>query len=208
MRRATDKSTGRKTRQAGRVGGSSGAGGADAGADADSGADAAGESSGGFGRNLKDMQQAEAKCERLLAARERSSVEIYQRLVKDGYSVDIAQAMVERLVQSGIVDDERFCRLYIQSKQNQGWGMRRITYQLSLLGIKADQFIELFDSFSDDTDELARATDALSRYRGRSKDAYAGRYRYLSSRGFKSSVITQVLRTWRDESDPNDFTQT
>lgn len=45
---------------------------------------------------------------RLLSVRERTVSELVGRLIDDGYSVEIATCTVERLVETGLVDDERF----------------------------------------------------------------------------------------------------
>ena len=141
----------------------------------------------------KDLAAAVKKCERLLSARERSAGELLRRLQTDGFDFELAQGLVARLQESGLVDDERFCRLYVQGKRRQGWGMRRIVYELKSYTIDAESYPELFDGFTND-DELERASEALQRYRGRSADPYAGRYRYLASKGFAPDIISQTLK--------------
>ena len=143
----------------------------------------------------KDLRAAEKKTERLLAVRERSAGELRQRLLRDGFASDITDTIIERLVITGLVDDERFCRLYIQGKRRQGWGMRRIADQLKTLSVNIDDYPDLFTLY-DEGDELRRATIALAGYRGRAKDAYAGRYRYLAAKGYASDIIKQALRNW------------
>lgn len=144
------------------------------------------------------VKDAEKKCLRLLAVRERSSGELMERLLRDGFAEELARTQVERLVNAGVVDDERFCRLYIQGKRNQGWGMQRIIYELKKMGLEADDYPELFMGYTNESDELERAEQALTRYRGRSSNGYSGRYRYLITKGFSASIVRQAMNTWRE----------
>jgi len=118
-------------------------------------------------------------------------------LTQEGYDTQTIESMIDKLVSSGLVDDERFGRLFIESKLNQGWGMQRIAYALKSHDITLDDYPELFAAFSDEDDELDRARTALERYRGRSKDEYNGRYHFLVTKGFSASVIHQVMLEWR-----------
>ncbi|MCL2136693.1 MAG: RecX family transcriptional regulator [Coriobacteriia bacterium] len=146
---------------------------------------------------LSADQAAENKALRLIAARERSSHELTGRLLSAGFGQDIVRALVKRFVDAGIVDDGRFCRLYIVSKRNQGWGMYRITKALNQFGIDAHDYPDLIDEFTDEDDELERAVQALSRYRGRARDEYSGRYRYLVTKGFSAAVVREAMKEWR-----------
>ncbi|MCL2340019.1 MAG: recombination regulator RecX [Actinomycetia bacterium] len=150
------------------------------------------------------LAAAAAKCERLLAYRERSSAEIKQRLLRDGFAESISQTMMERLIQSGLVDDDRFARLFIDAKRRQGWGQRRISQALQQLGIQAEGFAEQFAVLQDDAVELARAQSALQHYHGRSRDPYSGRYRFLLSRGYTPGIISQALAVWRADCEDQD----
>jgi regulatory protein len=144
------------------------------------------------------MQAAEAKCERLLYSRDRSSGELRQRLLGDGFPAEVVDLLVKRLVRVGLVDDERFCRLYIESKRKRGWGRHRIAMGLKALGVDVSDHPELAQGLIDLAGELGRALDALKRYRGRVRDGYAGRARYLAAKGFDASTIHQALRCWQE----------
>jgi len=146
----------------------------------------------------KSVVTIEEKCLRLLAARERSSGELLKRLVADGFSAEEAEAEVDRLVSAGVVDDERFCRCYVEGKRNQGWGMRRIIRSLKEYAIDARDFPELFSEYSDDTDELERAEAALQLYHSRARDQYSARYRYLVTKGFSLDIVYKALAMWNE----------
>jgi regulatory protein len=143
------------------------------------------------------FQAAEDKCVRLLAVRERSSQELRSRLHDAGFSTDIIQALVNRLQSTGLVDDQRFCHLYVESKRRQGWGMQRIHKALKVFGIELEDYADLSLEYSDEGDELQRASEALLRYRGRARDAYTARYRFLITKGFSPTIVYQTMNNWR-----------
>ena len=145
---------------------------------------------------ISPAQAATDKCERLLAYRERSSGELRKRLLEAGFSAAITESTVARYVAAGLVDDERFCRLFIESKRGQSWGMQRIIRSLYSYGIQVTDYPEVLQAFSDEADELERAMAALNSYRGRAKDAYTGRFRYLVAKGFSPGVVRQALHDW------------
>ncbi|MDR2957122.1 MAG: recombination regulator RecX [Coriobacteriales bacterium] len=144
------------------------------------------------------IKAAEDKCLRLLACRERSSGELRKRLLSAGIDVEVTEFIINRLVASGVVDDARFCRLYVESKLNQGWGVPRIIHSLAGFGIDAEDYQELLGEYLDASSELARAMDALTHYRGRARDGYTGRNRFLTARGFAPGIIYQALAVWRE----------
>ena len=158
----------------------------------------AGRSRDRAGKGVKDLSlaAAEAKCQRLLACRERSSGELRQRLGRDGFDGKTINGLVDRLVAAGLVDDERFCRLFIAGKRRLGWGMQRIGLALRALYIDIADYPELASEFTEDSDELSRARECLESYRGRAKDGYAGRYRYLAAKGYSGAIIRQAMVEW------------
>ena len=141
-----------------------------------------------------DMNTAEQKCLRLLACRDRSQAELRQRLLREGFSAQLADACLSRLVEIGIVDDRRFCETYLKSKVNSGWGMIRIINKLRCFGIDIQKYPSLASEYFDPDNELSRAQEQLKRYRGKAEDVCSGQYRYLLSKGYSPTVIAQVLR--------------
>jgi len=142
------------------------------------------------------FQAAEDKCVRLLAVRERSSQELRTRLHDAGFSAETVQELVDRLQLAGLVDDQRFCHLYVESKRRQGWGMQRIHKALRVFGIELEDYPDLSIEYSDEADELQRASEALLRYRGRARDAYTARYRFLITKGFSPTIVYQTMNSW------------
>jgi regulatory protein len=133
------------------------------------------------------------RTERLLAARDRSQSEMRDRLGQLGFSEKVVEQEVSLLVSAGLVDDERFTRLYVSGKRRSGWGRIRIEKELGRFGIELKQCEGYPDEFFCETDELERAIDCLKRFHSRAKDRYGAQYRFLATKGFSSDVIRKAL---------------
>ena len=130
-----------------------------------------------------------------LAHRERTSRELRAWLAERGYASAEVAAVVERLIEIGELDDERFARRYAQDKRElRGWGADRIRHALLSRGLERsvveaalgertgqelEQAVEL----------LARRADALTGDRERAR-ALA----YLARRGYDSETAYEAIR--------------
>lgn len=91
----------------------------------------------------------------LLSRRDHSKKELMRKLTEKGYAEGAAQA-IERLCESGYVDDERFCRLYASELVRlKGYGKRRVEQELYLKGIDREIISNVLDEFAFDTDKLS-----------------------------------------------------
>jgi len=140
-----------------------------------------------------ERRSAKERALRILSARERSAHEVRQRLADDGYPLAIRTAIVERLCELGLIDDERFARLWARSRFAAGYGSRRVLQELAKRGIEADTAQAAVDEAADQADELTRAIAAL---RGRDSSNRRERERLirrLVSRGFELRVAIQAV---------------
>lgn len=91
----------------------------------------------------------------LLSRRDHSKNELLRKLKEKGYS-DGAEAALEKLEQSGYIDDERFCRLFTSELVRlKGYGKRRIEQELFLKGVDRDTIHTVLDEFTFDRDALS-----------------------------------------------------
>ena len=91
----------------------------------------------------------------LLSRRDHSKKELMRKLKEKGYSKG-AEAAVEKLANSGYVDDERFCRLYASELiRLKGYGRKRVEQELYLKGVDRDIISGVLDEISFDTDRLS-----------------------------------------------------
>ena len=62
----------------------------------------------------------------LLARREHSYAELQRKLRQRGASGDMAEVELDRLVEDGLLSDERFCEAYIYARSQRGYGPARL----------------------------------------------------------------------------------
>jgi len=75
----------------------------------------------------------------LLAARPYASRALYRKLIQKKYSAADADDVIRRLVDNGLLNDERFAEQYARSKMlSTGASKRRVTQDLYRKGIKGD----------------------------------------------------------------------
>ncbi|MFB1299391.1 recombination regulator RecX [Mycobacterium sp. pW049] len=105
----------------------------------------------------KRAEQARALCLRLLTARARTRAELEAQLAKRGYPDDVSAAVLDRLTQVGLVDDEDFAEQWVRSRrQNAGKGKRALAAELRNKGVDN----EVIDSALADIDAGAERTRA------------------------------------------------
>ena len=135
----------------------------------------------------------------LLSRRDHSKKELMRKLKEKGYSKG-AEAAVEKLVNSGYVDDERFCRLYASELiRLKGYGKKRVEQELYLKGVDREIVSGVLDEISFDTDRLsdiikrkylAKMTDEKGRQKA---------FNALLRLGYSFSEIRDALEALQEE---------
>lgn len=91
----------------------------------------------------------------LLSRRDHSEKELLRKLKEKGFQQG-AESAIERLKKSGYIDDERFCRMYVNElRRLKGYGKRRIEQELYLKGISRDIIGEALEEISFDKSILS-----------------------------------------------------
>ena len=86
--------------------------------------------------SAKRAEQARALCLRLLTARARTRAELEGQLAKRGYPDDVSTAVLDRLTQVGLVDDEDFAEQWVRSRRaGAGKGKRALAAELRTKGL-------------------------------------------------------------------------
>lgn len=84
-------------------------------------------------------EQAHTLCLRLLTVRARTHAELAGRLAKRGFSGDVAETVLSRLTEVGLIDDEEFAEQWVQSRQrNAGKGKRALAAELRTKGVDGE----------------------------------------------------------------------
>jgi len=140
------------------------------------------------------LREARKRTERLINTRERSSTELSQRLSKAGFADAIVECEVDDALAKGLVDDERFAQLYIESKKRSGWGQRHIEAKLRLFGIDIKSFEGYPERYFSDQEEAHLAEEYVERFHTTSKDPRSACFRRLINRGFSQEIAKRAVK--------------
>lgn len=129
----------------------------------------------------------------LLAIREHSSKELYNKLTKHSDNHDEIIALLEDLQNSKFLSNERFAESFINSKSKK-YGSLKIRHMLREKSVSVDIINDVYDE--SDIDEYQIAYSILCRkYKSLPKDynEKAKYIRFLLGRGFSSSIASGAL---------------
>ena len=141
-----------------------------------------------------EREKIKSRAYRLLSFRERSAAEMRARLLKAGYDSSLVDDVIEDLVASDTLNDERFAALFVKDYTNlKPKGNRFIVHELTKKGI-ARQTIEKVLAIRDERKLMQqfmqrklKNLDARD-FRDRQKIA-----RRLLQRGFTPHIVYDVL---------------
>jgi regulatory protein len=136
---------------------------------------------------------ARDKAYQLLAHRDRSSVELSNKLIEAGYPCETVSAVVDRLVELGIVDDERFAMAWARSGVTRGLGPVRIRAELRLKGISDTVIGRALGELGDPSAQLEVAIRALRERTPKDRKDAARLVRRLVSRGFPYEIAVKAV---------------
>lgn len=145
-------------------------------------------------------EQTKNKALRMLDRRDYSRAELTKKLLEKGETPEDAEAVVSRLAELGVVDDQRYAALVVRQYAGKGYGSRRVRMELTRRGVPRELLDEALAQMprqdealdtllkrklggSFDRADVKRATDALAR------------------KGYGWDEIASALQRLRDELD-------
>jgi regulatory protein len=141
-----------------------------------------------------------SKALRMLASREHSRAELKRKLEAKAEEGDDVEAVLDRMVETGLQSDERFAESYVRARATR-LGKSRLQYELVKRGVTQEQAdIALSDVLEED--ELTRARGVWLKKFGQppgDRQEWARQARFLQSRGFSAEIIRKLLRDGFDE---------
>lgn len=142
-------------------------------------------------------KKGHAKIERLLVVRDRSSHEIRKRLTQDEYPDEVIEALLERCIATGLLDDMRFAETLIRSRLRTGKGIVGITYDLRSYGINEQLVPGYPERFLEDApDQFETARSLLESHPPTAKNKRQAAYAKLMRKGFSSDIAQRASRAW------------
>ena len=139
------------------------------------------------------LELARSKAEELLNRRDYSSSELAAKLREAGYHPSVADEVVARFVEVGLLDDRRFAELFARSKAAAGWGRIKIERELARRGVDATQ-LEGWPSGYLEEDESETAFALASRRHLSGKNDFQKLDRFLCGRGFPMGVAMDAAK--------------
>ena len=79
---------------------------------------------------MSEYDKCLASAQKSLAMREYSNIQLINKLKNKGFEADIVNNVLEDLRNSGFQSDERYTEEYIRYRQNSGYGLEKIIYEL------------------------------------------------------------------------------
>ena len=157
-------------------------------------------------KDEKSIGRAREDALRLLSHRLRSRNEVEDRLARRGWPSDVIERVLSGLERAGLIDDERFVRLWVDERMRlRPRGIALLRQELRRKGISEEVIEKTLREQEHGSDELARARELLQRRQHQYKglDPQAARRRmagFLARRGFDGeTVYTAVRQILREE---------
>ncbi|GAA4878406.1 regulatory protein RecX [Saccharopolyspora cebuensis] len=108
-------------------------------------------------------QRARDVVYRLLAVRARSRDELRQALLRKGFEDEVADGVLRKFVDAGLVDDAAFAAEWVHERQrNRGLGRKALGFELRRKGVSEDLVAAALSTVDED-DEVERAREAVRR---------------------------------------------
>ena len=144
-----------------------------------------------------DLVQAEKAALRLIARAEQNTSGLSQKLLKKGYDAACIQAVIEKLCETGLLDDCRYARLWLESRIScQASSPLRLLVSLRTRGINCHDAESALKETLDDEAELQLLHRFVQKYKRKhaqkgddeSDSGQTLKY-FLRSEGFSSQAI-------------------
>ena len=129
------------------------------------------------------MNNAEKAALRLIARAEQCSAGLLRKLEKRGIPAACAAEVVSRLTETGLIDDARFARLWLQSRLRLTRTPRRLLAGLYNRGIPRDEAQTALDNVLDEETELIMLVRFAKKH-AKKADKF-----FLKSEGFSGHII-------------------
>lgn len=143
-----------------------------------------------------------ARALRALARREHSRAELERKLAPHAESIEQLQALLDRLVETGLLSNERFAQSVVHRRASTR-GAAVIRHELRAHGLADDAVAAHVASL--ERSEFERARALWARRFGSAPESLAERARqsrFLLARGFSAEVVRRVVGGRGSDDDP------
>jgi len=149
----------------------------------------------------KDYTSAMNTAIRLISRRNHTEQEIRQKLRQRGFEAEVIARVISECERFNYINDKETARKYLGELRSKGQGIRGIRFSMKKKGIHNEIIDKVLDENHSAAEELESAAKAFQKKfisLSREKDIRKKRekiFRFLSLRGFSSSVIAEVMES-------------
>lgn len=144
-----------------------------------------------------EKSQALDKAFNYLSATIKTEKQMRTYLEKKGYVPDVIDYCLEKLHYYGYVDDDEYCRQYINSVS--GKGARAIKSDLIKRGADIGAIERALSDFGEDSDEIYSVLQKYMRGKSADRQTMNKAYRYLLSKGFTYDGAKEAVEKYSNE---------
>lgn len=149
-------------------------------------------------RPRDEAEQAREICLRLLAVRPRTRAELAAALARRGIAGEVAQAVLDRYGEVGMVDDAAFARAWVTSRhQGRGLARRALANELRRRGVTGEVAAAALDEIDEETEaRTARdlAVRKLRTARGEPEAVFRRLVGMLARKGYPAGVAVRAVK--------------
>jgi len=147
---------------------------------------------------LQERDEVEKAYERalnFLSYRPRSEAEVRRNLRRKGLDDEVVEAVVDRLVRAGLLDDEAFARYWVENRlQFNPRGIRGLRYELRKKGVPDEIIADVLAELDEEAAARTVAESAIRRFASLPPVEFRRRLgAYLARRGFAYAVIQPLI---------------
>ena len=152
------------------------------------------------------IKRAKLRALHLLEQGDKTKKDLEEKLLKNGYPPEAAEAALAYVESFHYIDDKRYALSYIQNQS--GWkGRARIQMELRRKGVPQEYIDQAFQEMEEETDTEAVIRELVQKKRrgqGPMDEKEKQRlYGFLLRRGFSTSDILSVLREFSEDDEGN-----
>ena len=151
-------------------------------------------------------KRAKLRALHLLEQGDRTTKDLEEKLLKNGYPPEAAEAALAYVESFHYIDDKRYALSYIQNQSGRK-GRARIQMELRRKGVPQEYIDQAFQEMEEETDTEAVIRELVQKKRrgqGPMDEKEKQRlYGFLLRRGFSTSDILSVLREFSEDDEGN-----
>lgn len=159
---------------------------------------------------LPTEEELYTKFSRLCATTEYAPADIKLKVLRSGLGIDIAERLIDRLIDENFINEERYVRAFVHDKfEFNHWGRRKIALALSQKGLRQNLISEALKYIDEDAYKSALAN--ILRAKAQISIAEAPRKHFAKltnfavSRGFELDLVyktvEQIISSLEQETD-------